>query len=416
LRQSNRTINMDKKEAKMRDHREIGQILDLFSFQEIAPGAPFWHNNGMIIFKELEKYLRAELDKNGYEEISTPIMVKKDVFEKSGHWEHYRENIFYFDNPRDKNEHLVIKPMNCPESTYVYNSKIRSYKDLPLRLAEIGRLHRNELSGTLGGLFRVRQITMDDAHIYARPEQVKEEVVAIIEMTERFYKMFRLEPTYVLATRPDKALGTKEDWQLAEKALEEALQSAGKKFSVAKGEGAFYGPKIEVHLNDSQGRDWQMGTAQLDLVMLPKQFETYYMAEDGSKKLPWVIHRAIFGSFERFIGMLLEHTDGKLPLWLSPVQAEVVNISEKQDDYARDITAKISAGGIRTKWSSVNDTINKKIREAEIRRVPYIVVIGDKEKDNKTVNVRHYTEGQLGEMTINDLLKKIAADINQFSS
>ncbi|KKU77135.1 MAG: Threonine-tRNA ligase [Candidatus Giovannonibacteria bacterium GW2011_GWB1_47_6b] len=416
MRQSNRTINMDKKEAKMRDHREIGQILDLFSFQEIAPGAPFWHNNGMIIFKELEKYLRAELDKNGYEEISTPIMVKKDVFEKSGHWEHYRENIFYFDNPRDKNEHLVIKPMNCPESTYVYNSKIRSYKDLPLRLAEIGRLHRNELSGTLGGLFRVRQITMDDAHIYARPEQVKEEVVAIIEMTERFYKMFRLEPTYVLATRPDKALGTKEDWQLAEKALEEALQSAGKKFSVAKGEGAFYGPKIEVHLNDSQGRDWQMGTAQLDLVMLPKQFETYYMAEDGSKKLPWVIHRAIFGSFERFIGMLLEHTDGKLPLWLSPVQAEVVNISEKQDDYARDITAKISAGGIRTKWSSVNDTINKKIREAEIRRVPYIVVIGDKEKDNKTVNVRHYTEGQLGEMTINDLLKKIAADINQFSS
>jgi len=413
LRQSNRTINMDKKEAKMRDHREIGQILDLFSFQEIAPGAPFWHNNGMIIFKELEKYLRAELDKNGYEEISTPIMVKKDVFEKSGHWEHYRENIFYFDNPRDKNEHLVIKPMNCPESTYVYNSKIRSYKDLPLRLAEIGRLHRNELSGTLGGLFRVRQITMDDAHIYARPEQVKEEVVAIIEMTERFYKMFRLEPTYVLATRPDKALGTKEDWQLAEKALEEALQSAGKKFSVAKGEGAFYGPKIEVHLNDSQGRDWQMGTAQLDLVMLPKQFETYYMAEDGSKKLPWVIHRAIFGSFERFIGMLLEHTDGKLPLWLSPVQAEVVNISEKQDDYARDITAKISAGGIRTKWSSVNDTINKKIREAEIRRVPYIVVIGDKEKDNKTVNVRHYTEGQLGEMTINDLLKKITTELEK---
>ena len=397
----------------MRDHREIGQILDLFSFQEIAPGAPFWHNNGMIIFKELEKYLRAELDKNGYEEISTPIMVKKDVFEKSGHWEHYRENIFYFDNPRDKNEHLVIKPMNCPESTYVYNSKIRSYKDLPLRLAEIGRLHRNELSGTLGGLFRVRQITMDDAHIYARPEQVKEEVVAIIEMTERFYKMFRLEPTYVLATRPDKALGTKEDWQLAEKALEEALQSAGKKFSVAKGEGAFYGPKIEVHLNDSQGRDWQMGTAQLDLVMLPKQFETYYMAEDGSKKLPWVIHRAIFGSFERFIGMLLEHTDGKLPLWLSPVQAEVVNISEKQDDYARDITAKISAGGIRTKWSSVNDTINKKIREAEIRRVPYIVVIGDKEKDNKTVNVRHYTEGQLGEMTINDLLKKITTELEK---
>ena len=397
----------------MRDHREIGQILDLFSFQDIAPGAPFWHNNGMIIFKELEKHLRDELDKNGYEEISTPIVVKKDVFEKSGHWEHYRDNMFYFDNPRDKNEHLVMKPMNCPESTYVYNSKIRSYKDLPLRLAEIGRLHRNELSGTLGGLFRVRQITMDDAHIYARPEQVKEEVVAIIEMIERFYKMFRLEPTYVLATRPEKALGSEQDWKLAEKALEEALQSAGKKFTIAKGEGAFYGPKIEVHLNDSQGRDWQMGTAQLDLVMLPKQFETHYTAEDGSKKMPWVIHRAIFGSFERFIGMLLEQTDGKLPLWLSPVQAEVMNISERQEEYARDIAAKISACGIRTKWSSVNETIGKKIREAEIRRVPYIVVIGDKEKDNKTVNVRHYTEGQLGEMGIDELLKKIALELEK---
>src|SRR3989338_2384450 len=397
----------------MRDHREIGHILDLFSFQEIAPGAPFWHNNGMVIFRELEKYLREELDKTGYQEISTPIMVKKEVFEKSGHWEHYRDNMFYFDNPRDEKEHLVIKPMNCPESTFVYNAKIRSYKDLPLRLAEIGRLHRNELSGTLGGMFRVRQLTMDDAHIYALPNQVKKEVAAILKMTESFYAMFNLKPTYTLATRPEKALGSVQDWSKAEKALLDALNQSGKEFTVAKGEGAFYGPKIEAHLKDSQDRDWQMGTAQLDLVMLPKQFETHYIAKDGSKKLPWVIHRAIFGSFERFIGMLLEHTDGKLPLWLSPVQAEVVNISEKQDDYARDITAKISAGGIRTKWSSVNDTINKKIREAEIRRVPYIVVIGDKEKDKKTVNARHYTEGQLGEMTINDLLKKITTELEK---
>lgn len=395
----------------MRDHRDIGQALDLFSFQEIAPGAPFWHNNGLIIFKELEKYLREELDKMGYEEISTPILVKKEVFEKSGHWEHYRENMFYFDNPRDDKEHLVIKPMNCPESTYVYNSRTRSYKDLPLRLAEIGRLHRNELSGTLGGLFRVRQLTMDDAHIYALPNQVKKEVVAILKMLEKFYAMFNLKPTYVLATKPEKSLGSIEDWDKAEKALSDALKQAGKEFTVAKGEGAFYGPKIEVHLLDSQGRDWQMGTAQLDLVMLPKQFETYYTAEDGSKKLPWVIHRAIFGSFERFIGMLLEHTDGKLPLWLSPVQAEVLSVSDKQAKYANQLVKKLSKRGVRVKSSNENETIGKKIREAEVRRVPYILVVGDKELANKTVNVRHYAAGQLGEMPVSDLVKRISKEI-----
>ena len=395
----------------MRDHREIGQALDLFSFQEIAPGAPFWHNNGMIVFKELEKYLREELDKMEYQEISTPIMVKREVFEKSGHWEHYRENMFYFDNPRDDKEHLVVKPMNCPESTYVYNSTIRSYKDLPLRLAEIGRLNRNELSGTLGGLFRVRQITMDDAHIYALPKQVKKEIIAILEMIESFYAMFNLKPEYVLATKPEKALGSEKDWQMAEKALKEALEKYGKQFTIAAGEGAFYGPKIEVHLKDSQGRDWQMGTAQLDLVMLPKQFETYYIAEDGSKQLPWVIHRAIFGSFERFIGMLLEHTDGKLPLWLSPVQVEVMNIGESQIKFVNQLAKRLSKKGVRVKLNSANETIGKKIREAEIRRVPYIIVVGDKELANQSASVRHFTAGQLGEIKIADLVKKVVKEI-----
>ena len=378
----------------MRDHREIGQALDLFSFQEIAPGALFWHNNGMIVFKELEKYLRQELDKMGYEEISTPIMVKKEVFEKSGHWEHYRDNMFYFDNPRDDKEHLVIKPMNCPESTFVYNGKIRSYKDLPLRLAEI-----------------VRQLTMDDAHIYALPNQVKKEVAAILKMTESFYAMFNLKPTYTLATRPEKALGSVQDWSKAEKALSDALNQSGKEFTVAKGEGAFYGPKIETHLKDSQGRDWQMGTAQLDLVMLPKQFETHYIAKDGSKKLPWVIHRAIFGSFERFIGMLLEHTDGKLPLWLSPVQAEIMNIGEGQLKYVGQLAKKLAKRGVRAKANTANETIGKKIREAEIHRAPYILVVGDKEMQNKTVNVRHYSAGQLGEMSIADLTKKMLREL-----
>lgn len=397
----------------MRDHREIGQALDLFSFQEIAPGAPFWHNNGMTIFKELENYLRQTLEKMDYEEISTPIMVKREVFEKSGHWEHYRDNMFYFDNPRDENEHLVIKPMNCPESTYVYNSKIRSYKDLPLRLGEIGRLHRNELSGTLGGLFRVRQLTMDDAHVYCIPSQVKKEVVAIIDMIEEFYALFNLKPTYVLATKPEKALGSEKDWQLAEKALKEALEKSGKEFKVAAGEGAFYGPKIEVHLSDSQGRDWQMGTAQLDLTMLPEKFETYYTDEKGERKLPWVIHRAIFGSFERFIGMLLEHTDGKLPLWLSPLQAEVLSIGESQAKYADKVAKTLSKKGIRAKANISGDTIGKKIRESEIHRVPYILVVGDKELAAKNVSVRHYSAGQVGEMDLAAIAKRIKKEIGE---
>lgn len=341
----------------------------------------------MIIFKELENYLREELDGMGYEEIGTPIMVKREVFEKSGHWEHYRENMFYFDNPRDESEHLVIKPMNCPESTYVYNSKIRSYKDLPVRLAEIGRLHRNELSGTLGGLLRVRQITMDDAHVYAAPKQVKKEVTSIVAMIEKFYSLFGLQPAYVLATRPEKALGSKKDWDAAEKALRSALEASGKSFTIAEGEGAFYGPKIEVHLKDSQNRDWQMGTAQLDLVM-PKQFETYYVAEDGSKKMPWVIHRAIFGSFERFIGMLLEHYGGALPLWLSPVQAAVINISDNQAGYAKKILKTLKKKGIRARGMGAGETLGKRVREAEMQKIPYVAVVGEKEVLGKTVSVR----------------------------
>lgn len=396
---------------KMRDHRELGQLLDLFSFHEIAPGAPFWHQNGMIIFRELEKIAREMNDQNGYQEISTPILVKNEVFKKSGHWEHYRENMFYFDNPRDENEHLVIKPMNCPESTYVFNSTVRSYRELPMRLAEIGRLNRNELSGTLGGLFRVRQITMDDAHIYVRPEQVEEEVAKVIKIIEAFYKMLNLETRYLLATRPEKSLGTESDWNMAEKALEGAMKKAGIKYELAKGEGAFYGPKIEVHLNDSQGRDWQMGTAQLDLVMLPKQFETYYIDENGEKKLPWVIHRAVFGSFERFIGMLLEHFNGKLPLWLSPVQTEVMSIGEKQEKYAAAVHEKLIAGGIRSKLNRDNATISKKIRESEMRAVPYILVVGDKEVKNETVNARHYRKDELGEANLPELTEKINSEI-----
>jgi len=391
---------------KHRDHRDLGQEMDLFSFHEIAPGAPFWHPKGMIIFRELEHYARKINDENGYQEISTPILVKKEVFEKSGHWEHYRDNMFWFKNSADKNEVLVIKPMNCPESTYIYNSKIHSYRDLPLRLAEIGRLHRNELSGTLGGMFRVRQITMDDAHIYVRPDQASEEIFNALRIISDFYKTLGFEPQYFLATRPEKALGDKKAWDMAEDALKDALKKAKITYEVAEGEGAFYGPKIEVHIKDSQNRDWQLGTAQLDLVMLPEKFDLSYVDEAGQKQKPWVIHRAIFGSFERFVGILLEHFDGALPFWLAPVQVAVLTINDKVLSYAKNITAELQGKNIRIELDSRNETIAKKIREAEIQRVPYIFVIGEKEMKENKVAVRERGKGDLGAMPLDEFLKK----------
>lgn len=405
------TKSDEKEQNKIIDHRDLGRDLDLFSFHEIAPGAPFWHAKGMVIFRELEKFAREINDREGYQEISTPIVVKREVFEKSGHWEHFRENMFYFDNPRDEKEHLIIKPMNCPESTYVFNSRVRSYRELPLRLAEIGRLHRNELSGTLGGLFRVRQLTMDDAHIYLAPEHVENEVGKILKTINNFYNLFGFETSYVLATRPDKALGTKEEWSKAEDALEDALAASGVKYTFAEGGGAFYGPKIEAHLSDSQGRDWQMGTAQLDLVMLPKQFETYYTDEKGERQMPWVIHRAIFGSFERFIGVLLEQTGGNLPLWLSPIQVAVANINDEQLGYAREVVEKLKAGGIRVEWYNQNETINKKIREAELQKIPYTAVIGAKEAQSGSVAVRKRGKGDEGTIGLGGFIQKIKQEI-----
>src|SRR3989338_6999551 len=392
------------KELPPNDHRALGQSLDLFSFHEIAPGAPFWHNKGMIIFRELERYARKINDENGYQEISTPILVKKDVFEKSGHWDFYRDNMFWFNNPRDKKETLVVKPMNCPESTYIYNSTVRSYNDLPLRLAEIGRLNRNELSGTLGGLFRVRQITMDDAHIFVCPEQVEEEVAVVIKIIEEFYSSFGFKPRYVLATRPKKALGTKKVCDTAEHALEEALKKQNTAYSIDKGEGAFYGPKIEVHMEDSQGRDWQMGTAQLDLVMLPKQFGLSYTDENGEKQMPWVIHRAIFGSFERFIGILLEHFNGALPFWLFPIQVAVLTVSDSALGYAKEITEKLREITTRVFFDSRNETIGKKIREAEIQKIPYIIVVGPKEVESKTIAIRERGKGDLGKINLEEFI------------
>lgn len=398
-------------ELPANDHRTLGQALDLFSFHEISPGAPFWHPKGMLLFRALEEYARKINDENNYQEISTPILVKKDVFERSGHWDHYRDNMFWFKNPTDENETLVVKPMNCPESTYVYNSTIRSYRDLPLRLAEIGRLNRNERSGTLGGLFRVRQITMDDAHIYVRPDQVEDEVENVIEIIENFYGLFGFKPRYVLATKPENALGTEEDWSLAEKSLASALEKKQIKYDVEKGEGAFYGPKIEVHMEDSQGRDWQMGTAQLDLVMLPKQFDLSYIDENGEKKMPWVIHRAVFGSFERFIGVLLEHYNGALPFWLSPVQIKILCVNDAVLEYAASVAKELHSCNWRVEIDARNESIGKKIREAEMQKIPYLLIVGNKEAEAGTVSVRERggkDHGVMGIASLIDAIKKAA--------
>lgn len=403
--------NKQETPSTMKDHREIGQLLDLFSFHEVAPGAPFWHPKGMIIFKALENYIRTELDKLGYDEISTPIMVKKELFEQSGHWQHYRENMFWFKNPNDEKEILALKPMNCPESTFVYRSKTRSYKDLPLRFSEIGRLHRNERSGTLGGLFRVRQVTMDDAHIYCRPDQIQAEIKMILGLVKDFYGRLDFKIAYHLSTKPDKALGDEAAWRNAETALSQALKSEKIKFKEKPKDGAFYGPKIDVEIEDSIGRSWQVATIQLDLVMLPKQFDVSYIDEKGAEQKPIVIHRAILGSFERFIGILLEHTQGALPLWLAPVQVRILAVSDKFQDYAASIKKNLAEKNIRVELADANETLGKRIRQSELDKIPYTIVVGEKEMNSKTINVRTRSEKDSKEVGLEKFMEKIVKEI-----
>lgn len=394
------------KELENRDHRKLGERLDLFSFHSIAPNAPFWHPKGMIIFKELENYWRNIHEKNGYQEISTPIMVKKEVFEKSGHLKYYKENMFPL---IIENETYYLKPMNCPESTYVYNSKIRSYKDLPIRLSEIGRLHRNELSGVMLGMFRVRQITMDDAHIYCRPDQIQKEIFNILKLIKSFYKLFNLKPIFNLATRPDDFMGEIKLWKKAERALKYALEINKLKYNLKPKDGAFYGPKIDIHIKDVLNRDWQLATIQLDF-QLAKNFELYYINEKGQKETPIVIHRAIFGSFERFIGILIEHFGGNLPLWLSPIQCVIIPIGTKHKKSAENLFKNLLQENIRVELWNQNETVGKKIREAEILKIPYILVIGDKEMKKNAIRIRSLNK-DFGMMTIKKFIDKIKKEI-----
>jgi threonyl-tRNA synthetase len=395
-------------EAKRRDHRKLGRELELFAFHDVSPGAPFWLPRGMVVVRELERYSREMQDAAGYHEISTPILVNKRLWEQSGHWEHYAENMFRVES---EEQTFSLKPMNCPESTFVYRHALRSYRDLPLRLAEMGRLHRNERSGTLTGLFRVRQFTMDDAHTYCRPDQLQAEITGVLDLVREFYGTFGLTPIFRLATRPEKFLGTAEQWDQAEEALQQALQANGLPFALKAGDGAFYGPKIDIHIEDVLGRDWQMATVQADLTMLPERFDLTYVDADGRPKRPVAIHRAIFGSFERFIGILIEHFAGALPTWLAPVQARVLPVSVKHLQYAGEVFARTRAAGIRGELDDRSEKLGYKVREAQLQKIPYVMVVGEREAQEGTVSVRKRGGEDAGALQLDGFLAAVKAEI-----
>lgn len=395
-------------EAKRRDHRKLGKELELFVFHEVSPGAPFWLPNGMVVFKLLEKFIRKLYDEYGYIEINTPIVVKESLFEQSGHTGHYRENMFRLDM---KEEDYYLKPMNCPETCLVYLMKLRSYKDLPIRLAEIGRLHRNELRGALGGLFRVRQITMDDAHIFCTREQIPQEIEKVFRMVKDAYSVFGFEPNINLSTRPDDSMGAPELWDFAERILEDSLKANKLTYVIKPGEGAFYGPKIDIHIKDALNRSWQMGTIQLDMQM-PERFELEYEGSDGKRHRPVMIHRAIYGSFERFIGILTEHFAGNFPFWLAPVQIIVLPITENQVGYGEIVHADLLKRNFRAEIDLRSEKIGYKIREAENRKIPYMVIVGEKEKANNNVSVRQHKMGDIGAFSIDEFMKKLESEIN----
>ena len=405
-------------DKKLKDHKQIGQELELFFTDDIAPGAPFWLPKGMVIFKELEKYIRKLTLDAGYLETSTPIMVKNDLFKQSGHFAkfgaHNMYNLELSDDEDSKPVGYTLKPMNCPESTILYRFRPRSYKELPLRLSEIGRLHRKEKSGEVNGLLRVRQITMDDAHIYARESQIFDEVSNILDMMNAFYSNFGFEYEFRFATRPDERAGTDEMWDKAEKGLEEVLRKKGIKASDKKGDGAFYGPKIDMHIKDALGREWQLATVQLDFHM-PQAFDLKYVTEDGKMEKPVMIHRAIFGSFERFTGILTEHFQGAFPTWLSPVQVQIVPITDRNNKYGQNVLEQLNSSEIRAELDDRSEKMQGKIRDAQMQKIPYMLVIGDREEKEGKVAVRTRDGKDLGVQSIEEFKELINNIINKKS-
>ncbi len=396
-------------EAKKRDHRKLGKELDLFSLHEEGPGFPFFHPKGMVVINTLLVLWRKEHIKRGYQEIRTPIMLEKSLWERSGHWEHYRENMYF--TQIDERE-FAIKPMNCPGGILVFQSRLRSYRELPLRMAELGLVHRHELSGVLHGLMRVRCFTQDDAHIYMEPKHIKSEIIGVIELASFFYRLFDFEYEIELSTRPEKSLGSDEMWETATAALREALEEINFPYRVNEGEGAFYGPKIDFHLRDCLGRRWQCGTIQLDFAM-PEKFDLSYIGEDGAKHRPVMLHRTVLGSIERFLGILIEHFAGVLPLWLAPVQVAVLPVAERHIVYAREVSAALSREDIRVECNEEQATLGAKIRKAELEKIPYLLIVGDREANQNTVSVRKRREGDLGSFEIGTFLERIRREIEE---
>ena len=395
-------------EAEKRDHRKLGKAMDLFHFQDIAPGMVFWHAKGWAIYLVLEQYMRARLVDFGYQEIKTPQLVDKILWEKSGHWENYRDGMFITET---ENRDYAVKPMSCPCHVQVYNQGIKSYRDLPLRMAEFGNCHRCEPSGSLHGLMRVRNFVQDDGHIFCTENQIQSEVVLLLELVESVYADFGFDSIiYRLARRPDKRVGTDAVWDKAEMALQQAMASRNIEWIDAPGEGAFYGPKIECSLADCLGRIWQCGTIQVDFSM-PERLGAQFIAEDGSKQTPVMLHRAILGTFERFMGILIEHYAGLLPLWLAPTQVSVLTISEKQNEYAEKVNQILRNKGIRTHFDLRNEKIGFKIREHTLQKVPYLLIIGDKEVENNQVTVRTRDGTDLGVMTIDTICDTLLHEI-----
>jgi len=397
-------------EAKKRDHRKLGKELDLYSIMEEGPGFPFFHPNGMIIRNELEYFWRCEHSRRGYSEVRTPIMLDRNLWKQSGHWQNYKDNM-YFSEIDERT--YALKPMNCPGSMLLYKRKMWSYRDLPLRMGELGIVHRHELSGALHGLMRVRNFTQDDAHIFIAPEQITEEIIAVMEKIDYFYSLFGFSYHVELSTRPEKFIGEIKDWDIATNALKAALDKKGKEYFINEGDGAFYGPKIDFHLKDSIGRTWQCGTIQLDFQM-PERFDLSYIGADGEKHRPIVIHTVTYGSIERFIAILTEHFAGAFPLWIAPVQCVIIPVAGEFDDYCKKIFKHYKNSGIRAEYDMRNEKMGYKIREAQMRKIPYMLIAGQKEVQENTVSVRS-RNGENKTYDTNEFLNKLKDEINNKS-
>ncbi|PSJ31548.1 threonyl-tRNA synthetase [Peptostreptococcus russellii] len=396
-------------EAKRRDHRKIGRELDLFMIPEEGPGFPLFLPRGIELKQALMKYWEEIHREDRYVEIETPIILNRSLWETSGHWFHYKENMY---TVKIDEEDYAIKPMNCPGAMIFYKSQLHSYRDFPMRVAERGRVHRHELSGALHGLMRVRAFTQDDAHIFMLPEQIREEIKGVIKLIDKVYTKFGFSYHVELSTRPEDSMGTDEEWAVAEDGLRGALEELGMDYIVNEGDGAFYGPKIDFHLKDCIGRTWQCGTIQLDM-QLPQRFDATYVGKDGEKHRPVMIHRVCLGSIERFIGILIENYAGKFPVWLAPCQVKVISVSDKYNDYANEVMAKLFDQGIRVELDSRTEKVGFKIREAQLEKIPYMIVVGEKESSEKNIAVRSRDEGELGSMQINEFISKIDKQIEE---